>query len=197
MRYFLLPLILVLTLTAFAQRKTDDVRLLVPGQPVQSEISADELHIYEIDLNVGQFVRFHIEHQPIKVALILTAPDGKKLAEMNPSQGFEQKTLWLEAATTGSYRLTLRGRPVQSLRQGTYRLETTLKESASADDRKRLAAQALLLDAFELSKDLKDSRQLIEKLELAIPLWRELDEQFWLAWSLDRLGATYFEIDRP
>ena len=105
-RYFLLAFILGLSLTAFAQTKGDEIRPLGPGQPVEREISADESHIYEISLKAGQFVRFHLDQQTIKSALILTAPDGKQMAEMNPRSAYEQKTFWLEAAATGSYRLT-------------------------------------------------------------------------------------------
>ena len=193
-RYCLLPLILGLSLTAFAQTKGDDIRPLAPGQPVEREISADESHIYQISLKAGQFVRFHLDQQTIKSALILTAPDGKQLPEMNPHGTYEQKTLWLEAAATGSYRLTVRGRPLLSLVHGSYRLEATVQESASAEDRKRLAAQALLFDSFELHKEFKNRQQVIEKLELALPLWRELDEQYWLAWTLDNLGLSYGDV---
>ena len=83
-QYFLLAFILCLSLTAFAQTKGDDIRPLAPGQPVEREISADESHIYQISLKAGQFVRFRLDQQTITSALILTAPDGKQLLEMNP-----------------------------------------------------------------------------------------------------------------
>jgi hypothetical protein len=188
-RICLLPLVLFLSLTAFAQTKGDDIRPLAPGQPVEREISANELHIYQISLKAGQFVRFHLDQHTIKSALILTAPDGKQLMDMRHGT-FEQKTLWLEAAATGNYRLTVRGRPLQSLVHGSYRLEATVQESASAEDHKRLAAQALLFDSVELLKEFKNRQQLIQKLELALPLWRELDEAYWLAWTLDDLGLA-------
>jgi hypothetical protein len=104
MRYCFLPLILVLSLTAFGQTKADEIRPLAPSQPVERQISADESHIYEITLRAGQFVRFQLDQHTIKSAMILSAPDGKQL--MNLSQGtFEQRTLWLEAAVTGNYRV--------------------------------------------------------------------------------------------
>src|ERR1700681_2518936 len=108
-QYFLLALNLSLNLTAFAQTKGDDIRPLAPSEPVEREISADESHVYQISLKAGQFVRFHLDQQTIKSALILTAPDGKQLMDMRQGT-YEQKTLWLEAAATGNYRLTVRGR---------------------------------------------------------------------------------------
>jgi hypothetical protein len=163
------------TVAAYAQASFE-AKPLIPGQTIEREIAGDESHIYQISLKTGQFVRLHLDQQTIKSALSLTAPDGKQLAEMNPHGTFEQKTLWLEAAATGNYRLTVRGRPLLTLVHGSYRLEATVQERASPADRKRLAAQALLFDSFELDKESKNRQKVIEKLELALPLWRELDE---------------------
>jgi len=76
-----LPLLLLilglLTVCARAQAAPEP-QTLTPGQPVESEISANESHIYQISLKAGQFVRFHLDQHTIKSMLILNAP-GKQL----------------------------------------------------------------------------------------------------------------------
>ena len=77
---------------------------LEPG--IEREIAGGESHTYQINLTVGQFVRFRLKQQAIDSALILTAPDGKLLVEMNLTGAGEEESLSMEAATAGTYRLT-------------------------------------------------------------------------------------------
>src|SRR5439155_4538172 len=113
---------------------------LIPGQPVERQIAGGESHIYQIQLASGQFVRFRLEQRAIDAALILTAPNGKQLVEMNLTREGDQESLSLEAAA-GTYRLTVRvGGTATQL--GSYRLEAGVQATATAQDRKRLAAEA-------------------------------------------------------
>ena len=191
-RICLLPLVLCLSLTAFAQTR-DEPRQLTPGQPIERELAGGESHNYQINLAAGRFVRFRLYQQAIDAVLVLTAPDGKPPLEVNLTGAGEQETLSLEA-TAGVYRLTIRGDGTPALR-GSYRLEAAVQETATAQDRKRLTAEALLVEVKGLRKQRANTaQQAIEKLQQALGLWRELREPAWTAYSLYRIGSAYRDL---
>ncbi len=167
---------------------------LEPGKPIEREITGGESHTYQLSMTAGQFIRFRLVQQEVNVALTLTAPDGKQLVEMNLTPAGEEESLSVEAATTGSYRLMVRGVGVKTSR-GDYRLEVAVKALATAQDRQRITAEALLIEADLLRRQTsKTAEQVIEKLQKALPLWHELGEQFWAAWSLSTIGSAYLNL---
>lgn len=169
---------------------------LQPGQPVEGEIAGGETHTYPLTLTAGQFVRFRLEQRAIDAALVLTAPDAKQVVEMDLTGVGEQESVSLEASTAGSYRLTVRGSGAATLR-GSYRLETTVQAVATAQDRKRLAAEALMVEAKELKKqEAKTAQQVIETSEQVLAIWRELEESSWIAFSLYHIGAAHDDLSQ-
>ena len=167
---------------------------LVPGQSVEREIAGGESHNYQIILTQGQFVRFRLEQQAIDAALVLSIPEGKQPVEMDLTRAGEQESLSWEATIPGAYRLTVRIRGAATQR-GTYRLQTEVKTEASTQDRQRLTAEALLIESDELSKQGgKTAPQLIEKMQQALPIWRELDEPQWVEYSLSMIGIGYVNL---
>src|SRR5215831_5423624 len=77
---------------------------LEPGKPIEREIAGGESHIYQIELQEGQFARLHLWQRALDVVLLLSGPDGKQLAERNltgPNRLGEQESLSLEAPVTG------------------------------------------------------------------------------------------------
>ncbi|MCM3869634.1 MAG: CHAT domain-containing protein [Pyrinomonadaceae bacterium] len=188
--FILLFLICCLCLSVSAQ-VAPEAQTLVPGQPVEREIKGGQSHVYQLSLAAGQFVRLRLEQRANDAALILTAPDGKQLAEMDMTYAGEQEMLSLEAVAPGAYRLTVRSEDAAA-RHGSYRLEATVQASASALDRKRLAAEALVLEGMVLHKQGPNTaQQATEKLEQALPMWRELQEPSWIAVSLGSIGDAY------
>ncbi len=163
---------------------------LQPGTPVEREIAGGESHNYQITLTTGQFVRLRLEQRAMDSVLILTAPDGKQLAEVNFTDVGEPESFSMEALQTGNYRLTVRGNGGVLMR-GAYRLDATVQPTVTAQDRKQIAAEALLIEADELAKKLPQAPQVIEKLEQALPIWRELGVPFWTGLTLRRMGRTY------
>ncbi len=178
----------------FINQAQSETKQLEPGRSVEREIAGGESHTYQIQLAAGQFVRFRLEQRVIDAALTLSAPDGKQLVEMNLSGMGAEESLSMEAASSGSNRLTVRGDGATTLR-GSYRLEAAVQAKATEQDRKRLTAEALLVEAHELSKqEAKTAQQVIEKLEQALPIWRELDDPFWTAYSLFMTGAAHDDL---
>jgi CHAT domain-containing protein/tetratricopeptide (TPR) repeat protein len=167
---------------------------LEPGQTVARDIAGGESHMYQIALQTGQFARFRIAQEWIDVALTLTAPDGKQLFQADQTGVGEPESFSLEAAAPGSYRLTVRGSGPAAF-HGSYRLEATVQATATAQDRKQLAAEALGIDAAALANQMPGTApRVIEKLEQALPIWRELGSQFWTAWALNRIGRAYISL---
>ncbi len=172
---------------------------LEPAKVVEREIVGGESHLYQISLTAGQFVRFRLAQHALDVLLLLSAPDGKPLAERNLTgltRLGEQESLSLEAPVTGGYRLTVRGAEAAVLR-GSYRLEATVRAEATVQDRQRLQAEALLVEANELSQQAgRTAQQVSEKAQQALPLWRELGEPHWAAYALSLIGAAYFDLSQ-
>jgi tetratricopeptide (TPR) repeat protein len=144
----------------------------------------------------GQFVRIRLEQRAIDSVLILTAPDGKQMVEVNLTGVGDEESLSLEALTAGSYKLTVRAIGAATMR-GSYELETTFRARATEQDRKRLTAEALLREVKELGKPSgKTTLQAIEKIQQALTMWRELVEPHWAAYSLWMLGDVYRDTNQ-
>ncbi|HYV04536.1 MAG TPA: CHAT domain-containing protein [Blastocatellia bacterium] len=168
---------------------------LEPGKPVEREIAGGESHTYQLTLQVGQFARFRLTQRAIDSTLILIAPDSRQLVEMNLTRAGSEESLSLEVATAGLYRLTVRGEGATT-RRGAYRLESLVKASATGEDKKRLRAETLMLEAKELAKqEGKTAQQMIETLQQALPIWRELGERSLVANSLFRIGLAHRDLN--
>lgn len=189
---WLLITFLLCSVFSFAQKPT-----LEPGRGIVREIAGGESHTYQITLQTGQLARFRLEQQTLDSALLLLAPDGKQIAEANLTDAGQPEAVWLEALQAGIYQVTVRGQNLATMR-GTYRLEVTVQANLTAQDRKYLAAQSLLLEAVQLSSKLPQTgAQTLEKLEQALAIWREVGEQFWSAVTLTRRGTILLRLNQP
>jgi CHAT domain-containing protein/uncharacterized protein HemY len=169
---------------------------LEPNQPVERQIAGGESQTYEIRLSAGQFMRITAEQKAIDVTLTLAAPDGKQLIEMNLTGAGGVESLSAEAPVTGAYRLTLRAAGSAAL-AGSYQARLDVKPSAEPQDRQRISAEQLMLEAFELKKQgAKTAEQTIEKLQQALAVLRETGEQRWIAWSLSGIGVANSSLSR-
>lgn len=195
-RYFaILCIILSFSVSAFAQVAPEpQLQSLVPGQPVERPIVSGESHTYQIDLKQGQFVRFRLDQRVIDATLIVNAPDGKQLVEMNLTVAPSEEWLSLEATGPGTYRLTVKAGGAASAR-GSYRLSITIKESPTAEDKTRLTAEALMVEVYELVKQgAKTAPTRIEKSEQALPLWHKLGESAMAGKSLNSIASAYEDL---
>ncbi len=183
-------LILSMFLSVVAQVALEPM-MIVSGQNVVREIAGGESHTYQLMLTAGQFVRCRLVPQAVDGTLILTAPDGKQLIEMNLTYIGGQESLSLEVAAAGSYQLTVRGSGATT-RRGSYRLEISVQAMATAQDRKRLTAEALMSEANRMVFQIGANDPVVIKLlEPTLVIWHELDEPYWAAWSLRTTGTKY------
>jgi CHAT domain-containing protein/Flp pilus assembly protein TadD len=192
---YVMTLVVCFGLTAYAQTTTE-VRPLAPSHPVEREIAGGATHTYQMQLVAGQFVHFRLEQCAIDSALVLKAPDGKQLFEMDLTGSGEEEPLSLEVKAPGMHQLTVRGNGATTL-SGSYLLKATIQATPTSEDRKHLTAQTLLLEAQELAKGAANTApQTIEKLEQALPIWRELGKPDWSALTLNKIGKAQFSLKK-
>ena len=141
-------------------------------------------------------MRVVVEQKAVDVALVLSTPDGKQMVEVNLTAVGGLESLSAEAAASGDYRLTVRAAGAATL-AGSYQVRLEVKAAATAQDRQRIAAERLMLEANELRKQGgKTAEQAIDKLQQALSVWRELGDPYWAAWSLYNIGVAYSNLNR-
>lgn len=197
--YLRLPLLVcLLSLGLFAQ--TPDLpQKLETAQVVERAIAGGESHHYQIAMVAGQLVRFRLDQRAIDAVLLLAAPDGNHLVEVNLTGIGDQDTLSLEAAADGVYQLTVRGEG-RATPTGAYRLEMTVQATATEHDRKRLMAEALLHEVVKLrqqkAKTIETRKQSLEKAQQALTFYRELEDPAWTAYTLHLIGMLYVALNQ-
>jgi len=92
------------------------------GRPVDRDLAADEIHVYSINASSGQYMQAVIDQLGIDVAITLTGPDGKKLAEIDGPNGARQpEQIALKTEAAGLYRIEVRASNKGDA--GAYRIE--------------------------------------------------------------------------
>ena len=191
-RFFLLFVVCCLPVLLRAQEPVQ----LELGKTIEREMAGGQTHTYQIKLTAGQFMRVVVEQKGIDVTLTLAGPDGKQSAEVNLTNAGAMESLSAETAVNGSYRLTVRAGGSATL-NGTYWLRTEVKAAATAQDKQRIAAEHLMIEAKELSGQRgKTAQQVIDKQQQALAVWRELGDQYWAARSLSQIGLAYQNLSR-
>ncbi len=144
---------------------TLESRKLESRQTIESKLAGGESHTYQITLQTGQFLHVVVEQKALSVALVLAAPDSKQVLEVNltPAGGLE--SISAEATASGDYRLTVRAGGSAAI-AGSYQVRLEVKAAATAQDRQRIAAERLMLEANELrGQGGKTAEQTIDKLQ--------------------------------
>src|SRR5687768_1036600 len=144
-----------------------EIQQLEPNTAIEREIAGGESQTFQISLTAGQFLRVGAEQKAIDLTLTVAAPDGKLLVEMNLTRAGGLESLSEEALESGDYRLTLRAAGSDKL-VGSYQIRLEVTATATPQDRQRIAAERLMLEANELRKQgAKTAEQTIEKLQPA------------------------------
>jgi tetratricopeptide (TPR) repeat protein len=143
----------------------DDSRLGV-GRKAVRKLSQDERHTYSVLLEAGQYMRVAVEQLGLDVLVVVTGPDGKRVAEVNALGGKSgTETLAVLAAATGQYRVDVvpaaDGAP-----PGEYQIEVA--EIRAATPREVSLAEADRLServkALYLSGEYERARPLAERV---------------------------------
>ncbi len=169
---------------------------LEPGKPVEREIARGQQQDFTISLMAGQFLRVIVHQLSVDVTVTIADREGKAIAEVGFTSVGGQESLSYEAAATSEYRLLIKANPVGAPR-GSYRLQAELKPAATEQDKKRISAERLMIEANELSKERgRTAQQVIEKQQQALVIWRELNDQHLIACSLTNISNAHYTLGR-
>ncbi len=187
------PLLLLLLSWFPAPSQAQEAQPLLPDMPIEREIAGGQTQTYAIRLRAGQFIRVVAVQKGINLALTLMAPDGKELWEANFSGIIGgQESLSYEAAADAEYRIVIR--PLSdTAKKGIYQLELEVKAAATAEDKKRIKAERVLMEGLKSVRQ-SSYQPGIEKGLQALPLWRELGDAYWEADTLSLLGSAHNSI---
>ena len=141
---FFVLIIIQLPVFNLAQTKPEQAsQPLEQGKSVELELKGGEVHAYTIKSEAGQFVAAVIEQRGIDVVVLLFAPDGKQLAEVDSPNGTKgPEPVSLVAKTTGEYRIEIRSLE-KSAAVGRYEIKITELRAANAEDKMKDVAARL------------------------------------------------------
>src|SRR5271163_3863329 len=192
------------TLAATPQEKTQSPTsqaepkpvTLEPGKPLERELKGGEKHTYEIHANSGQFLHAEVEQLGIDVALTLFAPDGKPLATMdtdNATFGPEKISTITEAA--GVFRLQVASDD-KNATAGHYRVTFAPSRAPSEQDRARISAERLLVEAAQLRSQGRANslRGAIANFQQTLPLWHCVVDVYEEGLTQLTIGSVYFAL---
>ncbi len=176
-----------------ARRQAANVETLEQGSPIKRSIEGDAAHIYRVSLTAGQYLRAILDKQGADVVATLLGPDGRRIilaAAPNGTRGTEP--ISLVAEESGEYRIEVRPfdkkAPV-----GDYEIRIEALRPATQPDRDQAAAEKLYWDAEELrsQRSAESDRKALEKYNLAIPIFRALNDQTFEYYSSSMAAFIY------
>ena len=177
---------------------TQEPQKLEPNRPLEREIAGSQSHIYRVELGTGQFVRLVLEQKGVDLALDLAAPDGKQIAVVSLTRPGGVESLSAETQVSGAYQLRIRAlSPIHIA--GAYLLQMETR-SPSREDRQRIIAERMLVQANPMVSQSNTAPRAIELLDTALPLWRAMGDRYWEANTLNcwrGLTAALTHMRRP
>ena len=125
---------------AFAEPvKATYAKTLELNKPIESELAAGQVHIYQLTLAAGQSMEVLINQRGIDVATEVFSPDGKKLIRADSAGREGQERILAVAETAGIYRLATRSVEKESP-DGRYEIKLVEVRAAKPEDRARAEA---------------------------------------------------------
>lgn len=94
-----------ITSARITNQQAQDVRVLLPGSPVDGQLSRDEAHSYRLAITSGQFLRVVVAQRGITVSVKILDPNGQQLAEATNPTSRHSLALSVIATMSGDHRL--------------------------------------------------------------------------------------------
>jgi CHAT domain-containing protein/Tfp pilus assembly protein PilF len=174
-------------------QNTQDVRMLVPGTPIERELAGGQVHTYQVALTAGQYLRVVVDQRGIDVVVILFGPDGQQIIEVDgPSRAQGPEPVSVIAEASGSYQMEVRPLKKEAV-AGRYEIKIEELRPATAKDGHRIAAERAFAEGGRLRKQgtPESLRRAIEKYQAALPLWRAAGEGKEEAKTLNDICLVY------
>lgn len=165
-----------------------------PGRAVERELKDGEVHQYQVEMEAGQFLHAIVEQRGIDVMVIVFAPSGEKVFEVDSPNGANgPEPVYLLGETPGSYRLEIRSLEPAAL-TGKYEIRIEALRAPEEKDLSLIQAFRLFAEAGALRQrgDGASVSQAVEKYEQALPLWRIAGNKRKEAETLSNLGYLYY-----
>ncbi len=180
---------LLLCVSTLAQ-SAQEARVLEPGQPVERELAGGQRHAYQLQLSAGQYLEISLEQRGIDVAVTLSGPDGKPLAQFdNDSRAQGRETVTQVVAATGGYQLIIAAKQ-RNAPPGSYAIRLVALRAATEQDRAVQAAPQLSVEVTRLANAARLDEQL-PQAERALAVREQAlgAEHPEVATALDRLAS--------
>src|SRR5438045_3401984 len=143
--------------------QSGDQPLLTSGVPITRELSGGQSHSYRVTLAQGQYLEAVVEQRGIDVVVVVFAPDGQKVIEVDSPNGTQgPEPIWLIAETAGDYRLEVRSLE-KNAAAGRYEVKVGQLRAPTTQDRLRIAA----LKAFGEASQLRQ-QETVEAVRMAV-----------------------------
>jgi hypothetical protein len=98
----------------------------------------------------GQYLHVVVAQRGIDVAVVLSAPDSKKISEADSEHLIEgSETVSVIAEAPGAYLIEVRS-PEKTAKTGRYEIKVEELRAATAEDKYRVAGEAALREAEQL-----------------------------------------------
>src|SRR5499426_88479 len=193
---------LVFTPPPQAKAGQDATRLEL-GRPLERMIGGGEIQRYRITLSPGLYLRVAVTQQGIDVIVTVLDPAGRKIARVDrPYGAYGPENVSVIAEAAGDYTIELRT-ALKFAAPARYYITATEMREATAEDRRRIAAECAVSEAEELrgGETADTLSQAVEKFNQAAAIWRSLGERYEEAvavygrgWSYRSLGDYYNAI---
>ena len=187
-KFHLLIVLLVVSISA-AQ---EPVRPLVPGTPVERELAGGRAHIYQIELQAGDYFHAVVEQKGIDVAVTILGPTGQKVFEIDsPNGGEGPEPIFLLVEAGGRHRIEIRS-PEAGAPAGRYAILEMERRAATETDRHRVAGTAASIEANHLLDEGKAEsiRAAIAKFEQALTHFQAIEDAAAQADALHNMGIA-------
>jgi CHAT domain-containing protein/Tfp pilus assembly protein PilF len=172
MRILSTPLVLgLLTSLTLGQHSgpATEVQSLELREPIEKELAAGEVHSYSARVTAGQVLDLVVEQRGVDVVVNVSAPDGKKVTEVDSPNGADGPELVLLAVeATGNYIVQVRA--LENGASGRYAITFNDRRPPTDRDRKHFADVAKLAEAQRIENQwapLYDEGRYDEAIQLA------------------------------
>ena len=165
---------------------------LESGKPIERELSGGQSHSYKITTIPGQYLQVMVVQRGIDVALVMFAPDGKKISEADSEHAIEgSETASAITEAPGTYLIEARSSE-KTAKTGRYEIKVEELRAATAEDKYRVAGEVIFREAERLQNGtLEAKRKSVEKYHEALELYRRADYRYGEAAALNSIGDIY------
>jgi CHAT domain-containing protein/Tfp pilus assembly protein PilF len=189
-----------LALTSITQAaKPTDVPEIKPGQLIQREIKAEDVHTYRVALKAGEYMKVGIQGFRFDLVMRAIDPGGNEIAKIELGGRGPAESLWTSAKTTGDYEIRLGSdEPKGTHRHYVLSLDKVGElKTAPASDQMYVQADQIYWEATKLGDRGGDQplHQAIEKYQEVLVLWRTLGDPLAEAFTLHMLGFSYERLN--